>query len=179
MRADIASRLGIGHGTFYRYFENKRDILDHVINDTQQRLMDLLSGENAPAAVTTLLDCRIQCQRIGQRLIAFAEANPGALRLLLLEATSIDAEMTQSIFGLMEACTAMTAAYLSHGVAQGFLRHDLDCAETARAIVGMIMAGIMCFLAQPDQSDTLPRYAEAIIYLLIQGMAAAAPDVAS
>ncbi|MET0796373.1 MAG: helix-turn-helix domain-containing protein, partial [Rhodococcus sp. (in: high G+C Gram-positive bacteria)] len=31
--ADIATTLGIGHGTFYRYFENKRDIIDHVIDD--------------------------------------------------------------------------------------------------------------------------------------------------
>ena len=31
--ADIAARLGIGHGTFYRYYENKRDIVDHVITD--------------------------------------------------------------------------------------------------------------------------------------------------
>ena len=29
--ADIAARLGIGHGTFYRYFENKRDLLVKVI----------------------------------------------------------------------------------------------------------------------------------------------------
>ena len=29
--SDIAKRLGIGHGTFYRHFENKRDISQHVI----------------------------------------------------------------------------------------------------------------------------------------------------
>ena len=35
--ADIARRLGIGHGTFYRYFENKRDILDHVVTRLMPR----------------------------------------------------------------------------------------------------------------------------------------------
>jgi AcrR family transcriptional regulator len=30
--SDIAKRLGIGHGTFYRHFENKRDILDKVMS---------------------------------------------------------------------------------------------------------------------------------------------------
>ena len=42
--ADIAQRLGIGHGTFYRYFENKRDILEHVINDTALQLTELLAA---------------------------------------------------------------------------------------------------------------------------------------
>lgn len=172
--ADIARRLGIGHGTFYRYFENKRDILEHVIDNTQQRLMALLSGENAPSAVTTLAAYQVQCRRIGERLIEFACGNPGALRLLLLEATSIDAEMTQRIFGMMEAGAAMTAAYLSNGVAHGFLRRDLDCEATARAIVGMIMAGSMCFLSQPDQVDMLARYADAIVDLLVNGMAVVA-----
>ncbi len=42
--ADIARRLGIGHGTFYRYFENKRDILEHVIQDTALQLTALLAA---------------------------------------------------------------------------------------------------------------------------------------
>jgi AcrR family transcriptional regulator len=33
----LAEREGIGHGTFYRYFENKRDIVDHVIDDQDRR----------------------------------------------------------------------------------------------------------------------------------------------
>ena len=35
--ADIAKRLGIGHGTFYRHFKNKRDILDHVIDEVYEK----------------------------------------------------------------------------------------------------------------------------------------------
>ena len=36
--ADIAKRLGIGHGTFYRHFANKRDILEHVIDDVTKKI---------------------------------------------------------------------------------------------------------------------------------------------
>ena len=31
--ADVADRLKMGHGTFYRYFKNKRDIFSHVIDE--------------------------------------------------------------------------------------------------------------------------------------------------
>src|SRR4030088_1834535 len=35
--ADIAKRVGIGHSTFYRHFDNKRAILDEVINTVIMR----------------------------------------------------------------------------------------------------------------------------------------------
>ena len=40
--ADIAERLGIGHGTFYRYFKNKRDILDQVIDYGVERIVSAI-----------------------------------------------------------------------------------------------------------------------------------------
>ena len=49
--ADIAKRLGIGHGTFYRHFANKRDILEHVIDDVTQKITAALVAENAPTAI--------------------------------------------------------------------------------------------------------------------------------
>lgn len=169
--ADIAQRLGIGHGTFYRYFENKRDILDQVIGETMRKITELLAGENAPAAVGTLADYREQCRRISARFREFARANPGMLRLVLLEATSIDAQMTQRIFDLVQVSGLMTASYLANGVQHGYLRADLDCEATGHTIIGMIMAGIMRFLAQPDDSEGLERYGEAIISLMMEGMA--------
>lgn len=170
--ADIARRLGIGHGTFYRYFENKRDILEQVINDTMRKITDLLTGENAPSAVGSLEAYREQCRRISARFREFARANPGALRLLLLEATSIDEEMTQRIFNLVDMSGLMTASYFANGVQRGFFRADLDCEATGHAVIGMIMAGVMRFLSRPDDEAALERYGEAIINLLAAGMAA-------
>lgn len=170
--ADIAQRLGIGHGTFYRHFENKRDILDHVIGETLRKLTELLTGENAPSAVVTLAEYREQCRRIGRRFNEFARANPGALRLVLLEATSIDEAMTQRIFALVKMMGQLVADYMRNGVQRGFFRADLDCEETGQAIIGMIMGGMMRFLADPTDTDGFDRYAEAIVSLLVAGMAA-------
>src|SRR4051794_5066558 len=62
--ADIARRLGIGHGTFYRYFQNKRDILDHVMTRLVDRLLAELTADNAPDAATTLEAYRAQTEHI-------------------------------------------------------------------------------------------------------------------
>lgn len=168
--ADIAKRVGVGHGTFYRHFENKRDILQHVISDTLQKIMALLTGENAPQAVNNIEEYREQCQRISERLRHFAEDNPLTLKLLLLEATSIDVEMTKFVQSIMQMAGVLTANYLQHGVELGFFRENLDCENTGHNIVGMIMNGALRFLANPEDTESLKKYGDSIIDLIISGM---------
>ncbi|SHV52962.1 putative transcriptional regulator, TetR [Mycobacteroides abscessus subsp. abscessus] len=38
----IAKRLGSGHSMFYRYFENKRDIVDHAVRQMNGRLLAVI-----------------------------------------------------------------------------------------------------------------------------------------
>ena len=170
--ADIAQSVGIGHGTFYRHFANKRDILHHVIVDTTQQLMALLNGENAPQSFNTIEEYQEQCQRISIRFREFATQNPSTLKLLLLEATSIDAEMTLMIQNLIQMAGLFTANYLQHGVELGLFRSNLDCLNTGHNIVGMIINGALRFLSQPDEVQALEDYANSIIQLIIAGMRA-------
>ncbi|OTG88567.1 TetR/AcrR family transcriptional regulator [Acinetobacter sp. ANC 3832] len=168
--SDIAKRVGIGHGTFYRHFENKRDILQHVISETMQKIMALLTGDNAPQAVHNIEEYRQQCERISEQLRTFARENPLTLKLLLLEATSIDNEMTHFVQNLMQMAGMMTANYLKHGVDLGFFRADLDCENTGHNIIGMITNGALRFLATPEDEDALKKYGISIIDLIIGGM---------
>src|ERR1700732_3383103 len=91
--ADIAEKLGIGHGTFYRYFKNKRDILDRVVDYGVERMVVALGLETARPA-TTIDEFRDQLRHIGERLFTMLEEDPGLGRVVLIEATSIDEEMT-------------------------------------------------------------------------------------
>ena len=168
--SDIAKRVGIGHGTFYRHFENKRDILQHVISETMQKIMALLTGDNAPQAVNNIEEYREQCERISEKLRTFARENPLTLKLLLLEATSIDNEMTHFVQNLMQMAGMMTANYLKHGVDLGFFRADLDCENTGHNIIGMITNGALRFLANPEDIEGLKKYGVSIIDLIIGGM---------
>lgn len=169
--ADIAKRLGIGHGTFYNHFANKREILEHVVDDVVERITGALEAENAPEAVTTLDEYREQAHRIAAALTAIVEADPRVARMLLLEATSIDAEMTSRLLGLLEEAGRISAAYLQNGVDQGFLRPDLDVEATADAIVGMILGGALRSLRTPLDLDDRRRFDEGLIRLLIEGIA--------
>ncbi|WSG62222.1 TetR/AcrR family transcriptional regulator [Nocardia sp. NBC_01730] len=167
--ADIAGQLGIGHGTFYRYFSNKRDIIDHVIDDLAARIIDALGTENAPDAATTLDEYRAQIDRIGVALTGILTADRRVAQLLLFHATGIDDELTQRLYGLLDTADALTAGYLDHGVELGYLRADLDTANTARAVTGMLIAGIVHSLRDPDES-AIAGLNQAIRRLLVDGV---------
>lgn len=169
--ADIAQRLGIGHGTFYRYFQNKRDILDHVIDDVTSRILAILADENAPEAVSNLDDYRAQCRRIAERLATILSTNPQMLRLVLFEATSIDRQMTDRLLDLLDLGGKLVSGYMANGQRLGFFRPDLDVDATGQAVVGMILAGALRYLRHPDDSDGQQRLMEAIQRLLVDGIA--------
>ncbi len=169
--ADIAKRLGIGHGTFYRHFENKRDILDHVIDDVSAKIMATLVAENAPSAAASLAEYREQCARIAKRLVGIFAENPAMARLMLFEATSIDQQMTDRMMNLLDWGGKLVAAYMSNGLKLGFFRADLDVEATGHAIVGMILISALRFLTHPDDKQEQQRLANAIQLLLVDGVA--------
>ncbi|WP_051164763.1 TetR/AcrR family transcriptional regulator [Nocardia testacea] len=167
--ADIATALGIGHGTFYRYFSNKRDIIDHVIDDLAARIIDALGTDNAPDAAATLDQYREQIDRIGAALSRILLEDRRVAQLLLFHATGIDDELTQRLYGLLDTADALTAGYLDHGVELGYLRADLDTINTARAVTGMLLAGVVHGLRDPDEA-AIAALNRAIRRLLVDGV---------
>ncbi|MFB7716552.1 MULTISPECIES: TetR/AcrR family transcriptional regulator [unclassified Nocardia] len=169
--ADIAAELGIGHGTFYRYFANKRDIIDHVIDDLAARIIEALGTDNAPDAAESLEEYRAQLERIGSALNDIFLADARVAQLLLFQATGIDTELTMRLYGLLDTADALTTAYLEHGVEQGYLRADLDTVNTSRAVTGMLLAAILHGLRQPQPSAAATAdLTQAIRRLIIDGV---------
>jgi AcrR family transcriptional regulator len=169
--ADIAERLGIGHGTFYRYFENKRDILDHVIDFGVERFLDVAFGET-PEAATTLEEFTDQLAGAFERLFDELDREPDVARIVLLEATSIDEELTQRILGLVETLSAVSVPALRNGVERGFLRADLDVDAIGRAITGIVVAGLFAAVRGTFGPAERRRYVDAVTALISAGAAA-------
>lgn len=168
--ADIAARLGMGHGTFYRHFDNKRDIVEHVIDDLIARIVAALA-EDAPEAADTLDDYRGQVERIGAALVRLIGADPRVPRLLLLDAPGVDAALRDRVLDFIEQATELNAAYLAHGVERGYLRADLDVESTARAVNGMILGAVVHGVRHPGPEEQAALVL-AIQRLMYDGIAA-------
>jgi AcrR family transcriptional regulator len=169
--ADIAQRLGIGHGTFYRYFKNKRDILDHVFDYGVDRILGTVLDDVPPEA-ETLDEFREQLRTIGRRLFERLDSEPGLTQVVLLESTAIDEELTQRALGLIDTMGAMTARYLKNGVRRGFLRSDFDVELTARAVNAVVIPGLLAAVRGPVSPTERERYIDAAVGLVLDGTAA-------
>jgi AcrR family transcriptional regulator len=169
--ADIAQRLGIGHGTFYRYFKNKRDILDQVVDYGVERIVSELELETSEPA-ETLDEFRDQLRHIGERLFSLLDEDPGLGSVVLLEATSIDEEMTQRVLGLLDTFGALAAAFLQNGVARGFLRADLDTSSLGRALTSLTLPALFAAIRGEAGPEERTRYIEAMVGLVCDGMGA-------
>ncbi|HSY16374.1 MAG TPA: TetR/AcrR family transcriptional regulator, partial [Jatrophihabitantaceae bacterium] len=161
--ADIAERLRIGHGTFYRYFENKRDILDHVVDYGVNHILKLVIGGGV-AEATTLGEFRSQLAALGNRLFEeVAVREPRLPKLILFEATSIDDELTERVFTLLESITAVLRSLFDNGVKCGFLRPDLDVAAVSRAANGAVLSGLLIAARGPFTEIDRVRYVAAMV----------------
>jgi AcrR family transcriptional regulator len=172
--ADIASELGLGHGTFYRYFKNKHDIAVHVLDRVMMRIGEMARTE-VPEASESLDEYRAQVHRLLARWLAFADEQPELLRLLHEQSVVIDLERLQR---LVEGYVLFTMRFLHNGVAKRFLRADLDVRATAEMLVALILEGTRRALAAPD-AEARRRWAAAGMALMFDGVRAPTPPLAA
>jgi AcrR family transcriptional regulator len=167
--ADIATELNMSHGTFYKYFRSKRDILQQLVEEAAARISASIAAGGAPGLATSLPEFRDQVRQIADALFATISDDPRLAQLLLLEATAVDEELTAQVLHLLDRLRGITATYLRHGVERGFLRRDLDVVETARALNGIVFAGA---LAAARGGDRPKGYSAAAMQLAFDGVSA-------
>ena len=165
--ADIAEELGIGHGTFYRYFKNKHDIAVHVFDRITARFAKIGLADN-PEASNTIDEYRAQVRQILSKWLALGANEPHVLRFFHEHAATIDMERMSF---LVEQYVVFTQRFLANGVAKGFLRQDLDQRATAEMLVALMLEGTKRALMAPD-ADACRRWCQAGMAMMFDGISA-------
>jgi AcrR family transcriptional regulator len=165
--ADIATALGLGHGTFYRYFKNKHDIALNVFDRALMRFAEIGLSED-PSESGSLEAYREQSRRILLRWLALGASHPHVLRFFHEQSMVIDGERQAR---MIDTYNTHMARFLQNGVDKRFLRADLDVRSTAEMMIALIMEGTRRTLAMPDEGARL-RWAEAGMALMFDGVRA-------
>ncbi len=168
--ADIAAELGIGHGTFYRYFNNKLDIFTNVVDRVIADIGKVIIVE-APEVTNTLKEYRSQIRRIGQRLFDLFTKDTSMSKLLFDEAPGIDPVITERINKSYDIFAEFTERYFKNGVEKGFLKNDYDTRTAAYAVNAMIFEGVRRVLGSDDVVADRESWIETVIMLMLDGMA--------
>ncbi len=168
--SDIAKELGIGHGTFYRYFDNKRHIAEQVLSYAVDQVTQLIVDID-PDAADTLSDYANQLNEIGSRLFDFFNNNRELAQVFFFEAYGVDRDLTIKLQEVIELFGTYVERYLQNGCQKGYLRQDLDIEITARAINGMIFAGVLRTFQKGNGEKERDRWIKSISTLMLSGMA--------
>ena len=170
--AEIAAELGIGHGTVYRYFKNKLDIANAIIDDVITRVtrvvLDLPARES-----DSLAEYREQLLLIGNGLVDLIEKEPELASFIYYENLGLPPEITVKVDAAFDLFAAYTQAYLKNGIEKGFLRRDVNTWETALAVNAVLFEAAKRILKSPEPRDKVKGvWFETVIGLMLDGLGA-------
>lgn len=168
--SDIAKRLGTGHSMFYRYFQNKRDIVDHAVRQVNGRLIAAM-GAATPGQIKSAAEFRDYISAIGMAYTDVLAEEPRLLQLIVVQAAGVDQEMSEQFHRLYDGGVTVLSGVLRDGVAGGYIRPDIDVTATADTIVAIPFGIALRYGQQPDR-DALVVETRATTDLVCRGLAA-------
>jgi TetR/AcrR family transcriptional regulator len=128
--AALAERLGVSEAALYRHFASKAQMYEGLIEFIESSVFTLANQITADEA-----DGHRQCEKLVEMLLAFAEKNPGMVRVmtgdaLVGEHERLQARMNQ-FFERFESTMKQSLRVASDGDAAGragaLLRYALGC----------------------------------------------------
>ena len=133
--SDIVAEAGVGQGTFYRNFRDKRDVFETLLKGFISGLLDEFSEMSAhpPANAEEYREASINALR---RMVGIVQQNRKLALLFIREAPAVDEHISQVMAGVYDRFADLAKSYLDHAMESGFAR---PCRSDviAQAIVGM------------------------------------------
>jgi len=138
----ICEAAGIGRGTLYQYFTNKRSVLTAILRETLERVRALMEKQSRaneyppPDQISRSTALAVSAKQLRRVLeVVFDDAD--TLRILLREAVGLDVEVEKILGEIDETLIGIVQRDLERAVAAGYLR-ELD----AHAVATMVVGGI-------------------------------------
>jgi AcrR family transcriptional regulator len=163
--AEIVTRAQIARGTFYLYFQNKKDLfeelLEQVLGELRLRIQRLRIGPEEPEPVEQL---RNNLKRVLNFLVAERELTD----ILLNHATGFDRELDSRIREFYERVAEQIQRSLDLGIQMQLVR---DC--DTRAVAYCILGGIKEVVGQASRHKRrdIGKLAEEILDFGLRGVA--------
>ncbi|MCX7957824.1 MAG: TetR/AcrR family transcriptional regulator [Deltaproteobacteria bacterium] len=133
--SEIVKRAGVGQGTFYRNFIDKRDIFENLLNELMEKLLLSFSdmSSDLPKNSSEYRDASVRAIR---KMIETVIANRELVSIFIKEAVTVDRELERKIFELQMKFAQVAKYYLDHAIKNGFAR-KCDSDIVSKSIVGL------------------------------------------
>ena len=137
----ICSAAGIGRGTLYQYFRNKKSVFTAILRETLERVRALMERQltrRFPAPEKLTRSQVIAYSASGMReILGVVFDDEHTLQILLREAVGLDVDIEKLLGEIDDALIGIVEAELAHARDAGIVR-DLDPRIAATLIVGAV-----------------------------------------
>jgi AcrR family transcriptional regulator len=151
---DVVERAKIARGTFYLYFDDKRAVLDALVDDFLGRILGCIVGIDIAHAQSSP---RAQLRQNVERIARLALSEPAMLKVALRDATGLDPAFDAKISSFYQALRTLLGESLEEGQQNGIVR------EGDRAVMVSIGLGGLKELVLDAVTGTLERSPEALV----------------
>ncbi|WP_405136881.1 TetR/AcrR family transcriptional regulator [Nocardia sp. NBC_01388] len=169
---DIAAAAGVSHGTFYNYFDNKRDILDAVIDHCFDHIRERLLGPDADADPATMEAFCDRYARVIDRGYDLVASEPGLVNFLLLEASSIDDGVIERCLHNARLFGVQAVHQVARGMEYGFLDPHLDADIAGEVLLSVLVSALFSALRAGEDGLTQDRVRLQLITFLSSALTA-------
>jgi AcrR family transcriptional regulator len=145
---DIVQRADIARGTFYLYFDDKRAVLDALVDEFLQRIAQAIVGIDIAHAD---LSPREQLRQNVERIVRLALSEPAMVKVALRDASGLDPAFDAKIHSFYDALRRLLGESLEEGQQNGIVRAG------DRAVIVSIGLGGLRELVLDAVIGTLPR----------------------
>jgi AcrR family transcriptional regulator len=163
---DIIKRARIARGTFYLYFENKRQIFEALLELALQGLVSQLCRiELSPQSPPPLVQLR---ENVG-RLIGFLLSERELTQILLRHAEGLDAEFDRRVSAFYDTLMDLIEGVLRSGQLMALVR-PCDRRIVAACILGSVKEVVARLTLAPDQVPALETVVDEIVNFGLRGI---------
>jgi len=168
--SDIVARAGVGQGTFYRYFQNKRELIDTIMNQFAGLLLGQFQfmTDHLPSNVDEYKEAS---RNALSEMATLVEKNSKLALLLLRESSTVDRDFEQRINDLYNSFASLAAFYLEYAIAQGFAR-PCNAKIVAQALVGIGVRHTTLWLNGEHSTEDLYELIEELVDFAFSGFGA-------
>ena len=167
----ICEDLGIGRGTLYQYFENKRDVFAAIVEDLLERLRELVSTRPAVApvrGVTAEQAIDAAAYRL-REVLAVVFRDEACLRILLREAAGVDVHVDSILAAIDAVVVGEVTRDIELAQGAGLFRTDVDPRTAALLVIGGVQKLALAALTRSEPVD-LEAFARTVTRLQLLGL---------
>ncbi len=166
--SDITRRLNMAHGTFYIYFQSKAEIFSDIVEDYIEKITNIsnsLTGE-----VSNISEFKDLLQQYGEESFNLVVEDPKMAYIIFFQVSGTDKVLEKKILQLINKIDKMAETLLIDGINKRFLKASMDTETVAKALRGMLFAGLNDIASNEISMERKERWINSIIRILLDGL---------